>query len=132
VRTVVVSFLLVGVGGALGAMTRLGMTMLLAHRILIVPMGTLASNLLGCFIMGIVLQLMLTSEWFAQSSIVTDQNRLLFAVGYCGSLTTMSSMVVEMNTLMQRSDYLGAFTYLFLSFAGGFACFYAGSMLVRP
>ena len=131
-RTVVVSFLLVGVGGALGAMTRLGMTMLLAHRILIVPMGTLASNLLGCFIMGIVLQLMLTSEWFAQSSIVTDQNRLLFAVGYCGSLTTMSSMVVEMNTLMQRSDYLGAFTYLFLSFAGGFACFYAGSMLVRP
>jgi CrcB protein len=131
VRTIVVSFLLVGVGGALGAMTRLGMTMLLAHRILIVPLGTLASNLLGCFIMGIVLQLMLTAEWFNQSSIVTEQNRLLFAVGFCGSLTTLSSMVVEMNTLMQRSDYLGAFTYLFLSFAGGFACFYAGAMLVR-
>lgn len=113
-------------------MTRLGMTMLLAHRILIVPLGTFASNLLGCFIMGIVLQLMLTAEWFNQSSIVTEQNRLLFAVGFCGSLTTMSSMVVEMNTLMQRSEYLGAFTYLFLSFAGGFACFYAGSWLVRP
>ncbi len=113
-------------------MTRLGMTMLLAHRILIVPLGTFASNLLGCFIMGIVLQLMLTAEWFNQSSIVTEQNRLLFAVGFCGSLTTMSSMVVEMNTLMQRSEYLGAFTYLFLSFAGGFACFYAGSLLVRP
>ncbi len=82
--------------------------------------------------MGIVLQLMLTAEWFNQSSIVTEQNRLLFAVGFCGSLTTLSSMVVEMNTLMQRSDYLGAFTYLFLSFAGGFACFYAGSLLVRP
>lgn len=131
-RAIVVSFLLVGIGGALGAMTRLGMTMLFAHRIVIVPAGTLASNLLGCFIMGIVLQLMLTSEWFSQSSIVTEQNRLLFAVGFCGSLTTLSSMVVEMNTLMQRSDYLGAFTYLFLSFAGGFACFYAGSMLVRP
>ena len=131
-RAIVVSFLLVGVGGAFGAMTRLGLTLLFAHRIVIVPLGTFASNLLGCFIMGIVLQLMISSEWFSQASIVTDQNRLLFAVGFCGSLTTMSSMVVEMNTLMQRSEYLAAFTYLFLSFAGGFACFYAGTMLVRP
>ncbi len=131
-RAIAVSFLLVGVGGAFGAMTRLGMTLLLAHRIVIVPLGTFASNLLGCFIMGIVLQLMLTAEWFSQATIVTEQNRLLFAVGFCGSLTTMSSMVVEMNTLMQRSEFLGAFTYLFMSFAGGFACFYAGAMLVRP
>ena len=131
-RAIVVSFLLVGVGGAFGAMTRLGLTLLFAHRIVIVPLGTFASNLLGCFIMGIVLQLMISSEWFSQASIVTDQNRLLFAVGFCGSLTTMSSMVVEMNTLMQRSEFLGAFTYLFMSFAGGFACFYAGAMLVKP
>ena len=131
-RAIVVSFLLVGVGGAFGAITRLGLTLLFAHRIVIVPLGTFASNLLGCFIMGIVLQLMLTAEWFSQATIVTEQNRLLFAVGFCGSLTTMSSMVVEMNTLMQRSEFLGAFTYLFMSFAGGFACFYAGAMLVRP
>jgi CrcB protein len=108
-RTIVVSFLLVGAGGALGAMTRLGFNLLLAHRILIVPMGTLASNLLGCFIMGIVLQLMVTAEWFSQGGIVTEQNRLIFAVGFCGSLTTLSSMVVELNTLMQRSEFLGAF-----------------------
>ena len=131
-RAIIVSFLLVGFGGALGAMARLGMTMLLAHRILIVPLGTFASNLLGCFVMGIVLQLMLTNEWFGQSSIVTEQNRLLFAVGFCGSLTTLSSMIVEMNTLMQREEFLGAFTYLFFTFVGGFACFYAGAMLVRP
>jgi CrcB protein len=131
-RAIVVSFLLVGTGGALGAMTRLSMTMLLAHRIVIVPLGTFASNLLGCFIMGIVLQLMTTSEWFSHSGIVTDQNRLLFAVGFCGSLTTLSSMVVEMNTLMQRNEFLGAFTYLFFTFVGGFACFYAGAMLVKP
>ena len=130
-REIIVSFLLVGFGGALGAMARLGMTMLLAHRILIVPLGTFASNLLGCFVMGIVLQLMLTNEWFGQSSIVTEQNRLLFAVGFCGSLTTLSSMIVEMNTLMQREEFLGAFTYLFFTFVGGFACFYAGAMLVK-
>jgi len=131
-RAIAVSFLLVGVGGALGAMTRLGVTILFAHRIVIVPLGTFASNLLGCFIMGIVLQLMLTSERFSQSGIVTEQNRLLFAVGFCGSLTTLSSMVVEMNTLMQREEFLGAFTYLFFTFALGFTCFYAGAMLVKP
>jgi CrcB protein len=131
-RTIVVSFLLVGAGGALGAMTRLGFNLLLAHRILIVPMGTLASNLLGCFIMGIVLQLMVTAEWFSQGGIVTEQNRLIFAVGFCGSLTTLSSMVVELNTLMQRSEFLGAFTYLFMTFVSCFAAFYAGAMLVKP
>ena len=131
-RAMVVSFLLVGIGGALGAMTRLGMTLLFAHRIVLVPLGTFASNILGCLIMGIVLQLMLTAEWFNQSGIVTEQNRLLFAVGFCGSLTTLSSMVVEMNTLMQRDQFLGAFAYLFLTFIGGFACFYAGTMLVKP
>ena len=130
-RPIVISFLLVGAGGALGAMTRLGLNLMLAHRLLIVPMGTLASNLLGCFIMGIVLQLMLTAEWFSQGGIVTEQNRLLFAVGFCGSLTTLSSMVVEMNTLMQRNEYLSAFTYLFLTFASCFAAFYAGAMLVK-
>jgi CrcB protein len=81
--------------------------------------------------MGVVLQLLLTSEWFSEAGVVTEQNRLLFAVGFCGSLTTMSSMVVELNTLMQRNELLGAFTYLFFTFAGGFACFYAGSMLVK-
>lgn len=130
-RAIVISFLLVGLGGALGAMTRLGMNLAFAHRTVFVPLGTFASNLLGCFIMGIVLQLMLTSEWFSQSGIVTEQNRLLFAVGFCGSLTTLSSMVVELNTMMQRDELLSAFTYLFFTFAGGFACFYAGSMLVR-
>ena len=66
-RTVLMSFLLVAVGGALGAMTRLGMSMLLTHRIVIVPLGTFASNLIGCFIMGIVMQLLLTAEWFSHS-----------------------------------------------------------------
>jgi len=130
-RAMVMSFLLVGIGGAFGAMARLGMTLLLAHKIVLVPLGTIASNLIGCFIMGIVLQLMLTAEWFSHSDIVTEQNRLLFAVGFCGSMTTLSSMVVEMNTLMQRDQILGAFAYLLFTLGGGFACFYAGTMLVK-
>lgn len=126
-----VSFMLVGVGGAAGAMTRFAMTLLFAHKVAYLPLATFASNVLGCFIMGIVMQLFASADWFGQSGIVSDQNRLLFAIGFCGSLTTLSSMIVELNTLMQRNELLAAFGYLFATFLGGFACFYAGVLLVK-
>lgn len=128
---IAVSFFLVALGGALGAMARLGVTMLMHRTIVIVPLGTFISNLLGCFVMGIVVHLLAEADWFNQSSLVDDQNRLFFAVGFCGSFTTLSSMIVEMNTLMQRDEFFAAFAYLFATFAGGFACFYAGVVLAR-
>ena len=45
---------------------------------------------------------------------------------------TPSLATMEMNTLIQRDQYLGAFAYLFFTFGGGFTCFYAGTMLVKP
>ena len=130
-RATIDAFLLVGLGGALGAMARLGVSMLMAHRIVYVPLGTFASNLLGCLVMGAIVQLMASTEWFNSSSYVTDQYRLLFAVGFCGSFTTLSSMIVEMHNLLQHDELFGAFAYLFATFAAGFACFYGGAMLVR-
>jgi len=130
-RAMVISFVLVAVGGAVGAMARLAMSLLLQRAILIVPLGTFASNVTGCFVMGIVLQLLATADWFDKADLVSDQNRLLFAVGFCGSFTTLSSLVVEMHTLMQRQEIVPAFVYLFATMLGGFACFYAGAALTR-
>jgi len=126
-----VSFVLVALGGALGAVARLGVTLLMYRTIVIVPLGTFVSNLLGCFVMGIVVHLLAEADWFHESSLVDEQNRLFFAVGFCGSFTTLSSMIVEMNTLMQRQEFVSAFAYLFATFAAGFACFYAGIALTR-
>jgi CrcB protein len=126
-----VSFLLVAAGGALGAVSRLAVTLLMYRTIVIVPLGTFLSNLLGCFVMGIVVHLLAEADWFHESTLVDEQNRLFFAVGFCGSFTTLSSMVVEMHTLMQRDEFVAAFAYLFATFAGGFACFYAGIVLTR-
>ena len=127
----VLAFLLVALGGALGAVARLSVTLLASRVIVILPLGTFFSNLLGCFVMGIVLHLLTAADWFHEGTLVDEQNRLFFAVGFCGSFTTLSSMVVEMNTLMQRDEFLSAFAYLFATFAGGFACFYAGIILMR-
>lgn len=130
-RAMIVSFLVVGLGGALGAMARLAISVLLQHSIVIVPLGTFASNMLGCFVMGVVVWLLAQTDWALHASFVTEQNRLFFAVGFCGSFTTLSSMVVEMNTLLQRSEIFHAFAYMSASVIGGFACFYAGIALVR-
>ena len=125
------SFLLVALGGALGAMARLAVTLAMYRSVVILPLGTFISNILGCFVMGIVLQVLAEPGRFTKSELLVDENRLFFAGGGCGSFTTLSSMVVEMNTLLQRDEFFSAFAYLFATFAAGFACFYAGAMLVR-
>jgi CrcB protein len=126
-----VSFLLVGLGGAFGAMARLAMNLLLARAIVIVPLGTFASNLLGCFVMGLVIQALANPAWFNHSEYLSHQYRMLFAVGFCGSFTTLSAMVVEMSTLLERGEVLATFVYLCATLIGGFACFHAGAAIVR-
>jgi len=125
------SFLIVAAGGAVGAMSRFGMTMLTLRISDQLPVGTLLSNLLGCFVMGIVVQLLARIPWFAEGGLITDHLRLLFAVGFCGAFTTLSSLIVEMSTVLQRDQAGLAFGYLVMTVAGGFVCFYAGAYLLR-
>ena len=55
-KTLFLSYLFVAVGGALGAMARLSLNFLL-QRDVDYPWGTLAANLIGCFLMGIIAHL---------------------------------------------------------------------------
>ena len=130
-QAMLISFLVVGAGGAIGAMARFGMTMAMLRYSNVMPMGTLLSNLLGCFIMGIVVQMLARITWFAEGGVVTDHNRLLFAVGFCGAFTTLSALVVEMSTMMQRNDVSLAFAYLVITLVGGFAAFHGGAVLLK-
>lgn len=124
------SYVFVGTGGALGAMARFGLNVALQRGVSF-PWGTLSANLLGCLCMGVVAQLVASSAWFNSAGIIPDQYRLLFAVGFCGSFTTLSAMVLELHTMLQRSELLASFGYLLVSIAGGYAFFYAGFMLLR-
>lgn len=127
----VIAFLVVGVGGAAGAMARFGLTMATLRWSQTLPIGTLASNLLGCLLMGALVELLTRVAWFADGGAITDHNRLLFGVGFCGAFTTLSSLVLELNTMLQRNDLLIAFGYLLVTLVGGFAAFWAGATLAR-
>ncbi len=129
-RLALYSYLFVAVGGALGAMARFGLNVFM-QRDVEFPWGTLTTNLLGCLVMGIIAQLISGTAWFNDAGIIPDQYRLLFAVGFCGSFTTLSSLVLEMNTMLQKNELFYSFSYFVGTMIGGFACFYIGIMCVR-
>jgi CrcB protein len=129
-RVVLWSYTFVAIGGALGAMARFALNVVL-QRDIAFPWGTLSANLLGCLVMGVVAQLVASAAWFNEAGIVPDQYRLLFAIGFCGSFTTLSALVMELHTMLQRSEILNSFAYLMATMFGGFACFYIGFLLTR-
>jgi CrcB protein len=127
---VLYSYLFVAAGGAIGAVARFGLNVFL-QRDVEFPWGTLTANLVGCLVMGIIAQLISGTAWFNEAGIIPDQYRLLFAVGFCGSFTTLSSMVLELNTMLQKNEIFYSFSYLVGTLIGGFACFYIGIICVR-
>jgi CrcB protein len=82
--------LLVFVGGAIGAPSRYLLDRFIQsrHRFRF-PYGTLAVNVIGCFILGIVAG----SHW-------TAHQHALIGTGFCGGLTTFSTFSVETVDLM--------------------------------
>ena len=129
-RIVALSYLFVAVGGALGAMARFALNVML-QRDISFPWGTLSANLLGCLVMGIVAQLVATAAWFNDAGIIPDQYRLLFAIGFCGSFTTLSALVMELHSMLQRNELVNSFAYLMVTMVGGFACFYLGFLVTK-
>ncbi len=125
------SYLVVAFGGALGAISRFAISGWLYNTKVGIPAGTLSSNLLGCLIMGIIAQLATSASWFNDAGIFPEHYRLLFAVGFCGSFTTLSALIFELNEMMQRAAYVMAFGYMMLTLIGGFVCFLLGALGVR-
>ena len=124
------SYAFVAAGGALGAMARFTLELFL-QRDVDFPWATLAANLLGCLIMGVIAQLVASADWFNNAGLVPDQYRLFFAVGFCSSFTTLSSVMLELNSLLQKNEIFYSFSYLVGTLIGGFACFYVGIVCVR-
>lgn len=129
-HVVLYSYLFVALGGAFGAMARFGLNVFL-QRDVEFPWGTLSANLIGCFVMGFLAQLIANTAWFNDAGIIPDQYRLLFAVGFCGSFTTLSTLVLELNTMIEKNELFYSFSYLVSTLVGGFACFYLGVVIMR-
>ena len=122
--TFLTSILLVGLGGALGAACRYLAALAGQTFSIDFPYGTLAANLLGCFVIGFLMQLVVAFNW------PSPTGRLFLATGFCGGLTTLSSFVYELHAFMQDEEYFYASLYFGGTLVGSVLCFYLGVLLV--
>jgi CrcB protein len=93
------SFLAVGFGAFAGALLRWGFGIALNPLLPVLPLGTLAANLLGGFVIGAALGV------FNQFQSLPPEIRLFVTTGICGGLTTFSTFSAETVTLLLRQQY---------------------------
>ena len=112
-------FLVIALGGALGAMARYSVVTLTSQWLFIkhlkwlpmgFPLGTFLVNVLGCFIIGVVFVVFALK--YPQ---LPGQWRSLIVVGFLGAFTTFSSYSLEALTLMQQGYYKMAAIYLLIT-----------------
>jgi CrcB protein len=116
---------MVGIGGFFGSILRY----ILSHFINIstrstFPFGTLTVNIVGSFIIGIIIAAALEGD-------LNKSMRLLLATGFCGGFTTFSSFSYEFFSLLQHEQTGYAFLYAGTSFILGFIFVWLGFMLVK-
>ncbi|MBB5745870.1 fluoride efflux transporter CrcB [Brevundimonas variabilis] len=121
-------FLLVALGGALGSMARYGVG-IAATRALpgtTLPWGTLAVNIIGGLLMGLL------TGWLAlRGGGGQDSLRLFAAVGLLGGFTTFSAFSLETVLMLERRQFGLAGLYVGLSVAAAVAALFAGLLIAR-
>ena len=113
-------YLCVGIGGLIGSLCRYGFTLWLGAPGASLPWGTFASNLGGCFVIGMVSQLA------ADTEVLPPAARLFLATGFCGGFTTLSSLVYELIQMVRDGEWLHAMIYLNGTFFGAVLAFIVG------
>jgi len=118
--------LLIAIGGALGSVARYvlgqavqGMT---HHNF---PLGTLAVNVLGCFVIGVIAKVLM----HGQTELPV---RALLMTGFCGGFTTFSTFTLETFAFIQGGEWARAALYVAMSAFICVAATAAGFAVGRP
>jgi CrcB protein len=121
------AYLLVGAGGAIGAMARYGAGVAVGQVWRDpFPLATLLINIVGSLAMGLLV------GWFART-LPEHQNeiRLFVAVGVLGGFTTFSSFSLDAIVLIERGDLLGTVLYIGLSVLASVVALWLGLVVLR-
>jgi len=118
-------FIAVGVGAALGAWLRWWLGIALNAVAPNLPLGTLAANLIGGYLIGVAV------EVFSQQGALPIEMRLFVITGFLGGLTTFSSFSAEAVGLLMGSRYAWAILLISSHLVGSIVMTVAGIFTVR-
>jgi len=93
------AFIAIGLGSAFGAWLRWGLGLWLNPALPEIPLGTLAANLIGGYLVGLAV------AFFMQHPGLSPEWRLFIITGFLGGLTTFSTFSAETVTLLIRGQY---------------------------
>ena len=118
-------FFLVFIGGGLGSVLRFIIGKWLNNTQNGIPYGTFAANILGSFLIGLIL------GYAAKNNNLSESQTLLLATGFCGGFTTFSTFAYENHMLLKSGDFSSFAIYTIASFIVGFLAVFAGMYLVK-
>jgi CrcB protein len=101
--------LFVGLGGFVGACARFGITSWFSSYSTPIPLGTLLSNVIAGFLVGLIVGL------DREYSLLSENMRLFLIPGIFGGLSTFSTFSIETLNLITESHYLKATTNTLLN-----------------
>ncbi|MBI1173946.1 MAG: fluoride efflux transporter CrcB [Sideroxydans sp.] len=96
----------IGIGAATGAWLRWGFGLWLNPLFPQLPLGTLAANMLGGYLIGMAI------SFFDLHQGLSPEWRLFLITGFLGALTTFSTFSAETVTLLMREQYAWGMTII--------------------
>ncbi len=118
-------FLLI-VFGSIGTLARYGLQGLVQYNVeTTFPSGTLAVNLIGCFLLGGI------GEYGLDHLAFPPDWRIAITVGFIGAFTTFSTFTWETVRLFEDGDWLRACVYVTVSVLGGMLLLRGGMKLAK-
>ncbi len=117
--------LAIGTGSFIGGTFRYLVSQLMQSRITSAfPFATLAVNVIGCLLIGIVFGLM-------EKGSINQEWRFFLSTGILGGFTTFSTFSNETFGLMRTGQYSYAFIYVFASVLIGLIATWGGYSMLR-
>ncbi len=120
------TILAIGSGGFIGAVLRVYMNGLVSHRVPhILPFGTLSVNLIGSFIMGLLI------AYFMHTTLFSVHAKSFLTSGILGGFTTYSAFAIESFLLLEGGHILLALANISLNAFGTIFMAGGGFYLVK-
>lgn len=112
-------------GGMVGALARVGLAQAVPHSAATWPWATFLANLAGAAALGYLVTRL--TERLPPSS----YRRPFLGTGFCGALTTFSTLQLELFEMLEASHAGLAAGYAAATLLGGFACVHLATAAVR-